>query len=56
MKYLLKYELTSKYLDYHRYQYQEFDDLGELIDFILEYWDYILNWKVYKELEEENEK
>lgn len=56
MKYLLKYELASKYLDYHKCKYQEFDDLGELIDFILEYWDYILNWKVYKELEEENEK
>jgi len=52
MKYLLKYELPSKYLDYHKYRYQEFYDLGELIDFILEHWDYILNWKVYKELEE----
>ena len=53
MKYLLRYELTSKYLDYHRYQYQEFDELGPLIDFVLINWDYILDWKVYKELEGE---
>ena len=54
MKYLLKYESTSKYLNHHRCRYEEFDDLNELIEFILEHWDYILNWEVYKEIEEEN--
>ena len=48
MKYILKYEIESKYLGFIRIQEKEFNYMKEIRDFVLERIERIHNFKIYK--------
>lgn len=49
MKYILKYQIKSKYFGFVKEDYKEFDSLFKIFHFITN--NPLVNWKVYKEYE-----
>ena len=48
MKYILKYEIMSKYIHFIRVQQREFKYMKELRDFVLENIERIQSFQIYK--------
>lgn len=48
MKYILRYEIESKYLHFIRLEQKEFQYLKELRDFLIENIDRIHNYYIYR--------
>ena len=48
MMYILKYEIPSKYLPFHKEVYKEFKNLKELKYFLEDNVGYIKNFSIYK--------
>lgn len=48
MMYILKYEIPSKYLPFHKEVYKEFVNLKELKNFLIDNVDFIHVYSIYK--------
>ena len=48
MKYILKYEIESKYIHFVRVELKEFEYMKELRDFLIKNIDRIHNYYIYK--------
>ena len=46
MKYILRYELKSKYFGFKKVYYKEFDDPLDIFQFVVN--NKIIGWKVYQ--------